>query len=85
MHELSPKRERKKKMKERRDGQREGGRKGGRREKKLSQVVVYCKNSTGKDNETPLIKKQRNERNHKMTSEEIHPEEKSITELSSFL
>lgn len=67
-------------MKERRDRRREGERERGGKE--ISQVVVYCKNSTGKDSETPLIKKQRN---HKMTSEKIHPEEKSITELSSFL
>lgn len=25
--------------------------------KEISQVVVYCKNSTDKDNKTPLIKK----------------------------
>lgn len=52
----------------------DGGSEDGREEgKEISQVVVYCKNSIGKDNETPLIKK--NERNHKMTSKEIHPEE----------
>ena len=42
--------ERKKERKRGREERRE-------EEKEISQVVVHCKNSTGKDNETPLIKK----------------------------
>lgn len=53
-----------------------------RRERNTSSCSEMTKISTGRDRETPL---NRRKRNHKMTSREIHPEEKGITELSSFL